>query len=222
VSRQVFTIGIKGLIRNSKGEFLVLGVPERKLRNKKFKPWDVPGGQIEPGETFQATLAREIKEELSIVYDAKPEFITSTFTDIRIPNEMGEVALVLMFYLLTIPDNSKIILSDDHNSYEWVELDEAINRLEDKYQDDFAEQIRKNLTARRSKKLVRDKIPDIIRADGKEPITRILDDQEEYLTELVNKLAEELKEFSLDYSLEELADIQEVVQAMRDGIGKTH
>ena len=41
-------------------------------------------------------------------------------------------------------------------------------------------------------KLVRDKIPQIIAADGKKPITRILE-QEEYLLELDKKLNEEME-----------------------------
>lgn len=46
----------------------------------------------------------------------------------------------------------------------------------------------------REGKLVRDNIPDIIRADGKTPVTRILD-QEEYLNELDRKLQEEVAEY---------------------------
>lgn len=67
-------------------------------------------------------------------------------------------------------------------------------------------------------KLVRDKIPEIIRADGLRPSMRILDD-DEYLYELVKKLKEELAEFETDLSMEELADIQEVVLALAEVLG---
>ena len=66
-------------------------------------------------------------------------------------------------------------------------------------------------------KLVRDRIPEIIRANGEEPTTRILNNNE-YLQELVKKLDEEVAEFKADLSLEELADIQEVVLALADAI----
>jgi predicted house-cleaning noncanonical NTP pyrophosphatase (MazG superfamily) len=66
-------------------------------------------------------------------------------------------------------------------------------------------------------KLVRDKIPEIIAADGKKFVTRILD-EEEHLQELVKKLAEEYEEFKKDISLEELADLQEVILALADQI----
>lgn len=66
-----------------------------------------------------------------------------------------------------------------------------------------------------SGKLVRDKIPDIIRAGGHEPRVSVLDD-EAYRRALVRKLAEECQEFTDALSLEELADVQEVVNALAD------
>lgn len=66
-------------------------------------------------------------------------------------------------------------------------------------------------------KLVRDRIPEIIRSSGETPVTRLLGDQE-YLAELVKKLHEEMAEFEADLSLEELADVQEVVFALADAL----
>ena len=62
-------------------------------------------------------------------------------------------------------------------------------------------------------KLVRDKIPQIIAAAGKTPITRILSHQE-YLEELDKKLNEEIAEYRADKSIEEMADVLEVLFAI--------
>ena len=59
-------------------------------------------------------------------------------------------------------------------------------------------------------KLVRDKIPEIIEADGK---TKILSD-EEYIAALETKLNEEVAEYQADKNLEEMADVLEVLQAI--------
>ena len=56
-------------------------------------------------------------------------------------------------------------------------------------------------------KLVRDNIPDIIRSNGEEPITRVLDD-EEYWTYLVKKDSEELEEVKTASTLEEIKKIR--------------
>lgn len=62
-------------------------------------------------------------------------------------------------------------------------------------------------------KLVRDRIPQIISADGKSCKTHILTD-EGYIDALETKLNEEVAEYQLDKNLEELADILEVLQSI--------
>lgn len=61
-------------------------------------------------------------------------------------------------------------------------------------------------------KLVRDRIPEIIEADGRKCITKILSD-EEYIKMIDAKLDEELAEYHSDQSIEELADLVEVIYA---------
>lgn len=67
-------------------------------------------------------------------------------------------------------------------------------------------------------KLVRDKIPEIIKADGLKPSTRTLNDAE-YLKELIKKIKEEVAEFEAEPSVEELADIKEITIAIRESMG---
>ena len=59
-------------------------------------------------------------------------------------------------------------------------------------------------------KLVRDKITEIIEADGRVAKYKILDDNE-YRQELNKKLQEEVKENVEDNNVEEIADIVEVI-----------
>ena len=69
-------------------------------------------------------------------------------------------------------------------------------------------------------KLVRDFIPNIIEADGKTCIYETLSD-EDYLCLLDQKLNEELAEYQESKSLEELADLLEVMQAVVKARGWT-
>ena len=69
-------------------------------------------------------------------------------------------------------------------------------------------------------KLVRDKIPEIIRNGGEVPKVRILE-QEEYLACLEKKLDEEVTEFHQDKNAEELADILEVTFSLAENLGYT-
>jgi len=69
-------------------------------------------------------------------------------------------------------------------------------------------------------KLIRDRIPEIIAKDRHESKVRVLDD-DEYVHYLSKKLQEEVDEFQESRSLEELADILEVVLALAAVEGKT-
>ena len=67
--------------------------------------------------------------------------------------------------------------------------------------------------AKSYRKLIRDKIPEIIERSGKICRTEILDDAD-YLKLLDEKLTEELSEYQESKSLEELADLLEVMEAV--------
>lgn len=69
-------------------------------------------------------------------------------------------------------------------------------------------------------KLVRDRIPEIIKQSGKICKTEILSD-DEYLRMLDAKLDEELAEYHQDQNLEEMADLLEVILATAEARGYT-
>ena len=69
-------------------------------------------------------------------------------------------------------------------------------------------------------KLVRDRIPEIIESDGKICDWETLSDAD-YLRLLEEKLNEELAEYQQSKSLEELADLLEVIQAVLKARGWT-
>lgn len=70
-------------------------------------------------------------------------------------------------------------------------------------------------------KLVRDRIPEIIQADGHKTVTRVLD-EESYRVALLEKLAEEAHEAQqapVEELAGELADVLEVLQAIAQAHG---
>ena len=66
-------------------------------------------------------------------------------------------------------------------------------------------------------KLIRDKIPDIIKRNNKIPMTHIASEKE-YNEKLNQKLIEEVNEFVKDQNIGELVDILEVIHAIAENI----
>ncbi|WP_254766273.1 nucleoside triphosphate pyrophosphohydrolase [Salinilacihabitans rarus] len=69
-------------------------------------------------------------------------------------------------------------------------------------------------------KLVRDRIPEIVREDGERPVTSVAEG-DEYADRLAAKLVEEAVEFDESRDVEELADVLAVVRAILDHEGRS-
>ena len=55
---QTHLVSVAGLVTNEEGKILLVKSP--------WRGWEYPGGLIEPGETFQQALHREIREEAGV------------------------------------------------------------------------------------------------------------------------------------------------------------
>lgn len=65
-------------------------------------------------------------------------------------------------------------------------------------------------------KLVRDLIPDIIRAEGQHPVVEVIDDPRRLLELTLDKVVEEADELRRDRNVGELADTLEALMAAAD------
>ena len=59
-----FGLAVKALVYDGEGRILLI---QRSMSSKHYAgQWDLPGGKVDPGETFDAALVREIKEETGL------------------------------------------------------------------------------------------------------------------------------------------------------------
>lgn len=108
----------KALVRNSKGLYLVL---YRGNTHPLFPGHtDFPGGEVEPEETPETAVAREIQEETGL--SVNPKKLKKLFT-----KQYQQATHVLFEAKLTEPD-AKIALSWEHKDYRWI-TPEELKRL---------------------------------------------------------------------------------------------
>lgn len=93
-------------------------IAQRKSSDHLSGKWEFPGGKIEPGETPEECLARELKEEFDI--------------DVNISEHLGSnvhhydhISIELMAYRASWVGGT--ITMNDHKAYRWV----TINQLPD-------------------------------------------------------------------------------------------
>jgi len=82
-----------------------------------YGKWEFPGGKVEPNETEECAIEREIKEEFEMNIKAK-RFITNNICEY--PTRVIDLRLYECDY---ISGNFKL---HDHLEYAWVEIDKML------------------------------------------------------------------------------------------------
>lgn len=116
----ILQIGVKVLIRRTDSKYLFI---ERTdvLQNETMQSWDIPGGRIEPEEALGDALAREVREEIGAdIQGTVPRLINAQ--DIFVAAK--DLHVVRLTYMLDF-EPSVITLSDEHQSAQWLSLEQA-------------------------------------------------------------------------------------------------
>ena len=73
--------------------------------------WEFPGGKVDPGETLQEALVREIYEELNIDINIHEKLAEERYKD-------NEINISLHYFLCTIKDG--VINLNEHEAMAWA------------------------------------------------------------------------------------------------------
>ncbi|AAM30616.1 NUDIX hydrolase [Methanosarcina mazei] len=111
-----YIISVYALIRNEKGEFLLLRRSENSRTNAG--KWDLPGGKVNPDESLKEGVAREVWEETGITM--VPGDIAG-----QVNFELTEKKVIAIVF-----DGGYVVadvkLSYEHIEYSWVSLEKIL------------------------------------------------------------------------------------------------
>ena len=104
-------VSVAGLVTNDRGEILLVNSP--------WRGWEYPGGLIEPGETFEEALRREIREESGV--------------EVEIERFVGicknlEKAIVNIDFVCRYV-SGELTTSDESTEVVWVTPEEAVKMI---------------------------------------------------------------------------------------------
>ncbi len=78
--------------------------------------YDVPGGRVEPGQRFDESLRREIREETGLEIDIGRPFHIDEWR----PHVHDEDWQVVGTYILCVPHKTEVTLGPDHDDFQWI------------------------------------------------------------------------------------------------------
>ena len=104
-------VSVAGLVSNDNGEILLIKSPRRG--------WEYPGGMVEPGETFQEALIREIKEETGV--DA--EIIGFIGLCKNVEKDVVNIDFVCKYI------GGELTTSNESSDVKWVQREKALDMV---------------------------------------------------------------------------------------------
>lgn len=122
-----FVQAVRALLLNDKNEILLL----KRSSSSSTNPgrWELPGGKIDSGESFDVALKREVFEETGLSITLK----NAAGTAEQLVKGWHVVHLVMTGEVLS----KEIVLSDEHEEYCWVSTPEMKDLALADWMDDY-------------------------------------------------------------------------------------
>ena len=112
-------VGVKALLRNLEGKFLLLERNMEKYPDVAHNQrWDIVGGRIEPGTLLLENLERELFEETGLKLHGKPKVVAAQ--DILTTGGRHIVRITYVSETL----GGEVKLDEDHQDYKWLTIEE--------------------------------------------------------------------------------------------------
>ncbi len=112
-------IAPKAVIGNSEGQVLILreASAETYSGNTQSGRYQLPGGKLDPGETFEACLKREVLEETGLDIELGEPLLVGEWR----PVVRGAQQQIIGVFVAATAKTEEVRLSGEHDGYEWID-----------------------------------------------------------------------------------------------------
>lgn len=108
---------------NYNGKILILRESGQYQDGTNVGRYDVPGGRVQPGESFDQGLIREIKEETGLdVQIGRPFAVVEWRPVVR-----DEQWQIVATFFECKADTDQVVLSEDHDNFVWMDPKDFAN-----------------------------------------------------------------------------------------------
>jgi 8-oxo-dGTP pyrophosphatase MutT (NUDIX family) len=110
-------VAAKAVITNDKGEVLIVREAKTYKDGVQTGKYGMPGGRLEPGESFLDGLAREVREETGLVVTTEQPVLLGEWR----PVIRGVPHQVIAIFMACRATTTNVRLSDEHDDYQWID-----------------------------------------------------------------------------------------------------
>ncbi len=128
-------LGAFGVLR--RGGRILFVANRRRVGGREVVTWDLPGGQVEPGEAMGEALARELDEEIGIAVQGAPSFLFYQEGERVIEGERHYVWR--SFFFEVVEFEGEPVASSEVLDVRWMDESEMRAELTAPYHESFVE-----------------------------------------------------------------------------------
>ena len=129
-------VATKAFITNEKGEVLIVRENSKYEDGTNEGKFDIVGGRVEPGQRFDESLRREIREETGLEVEIGRPFHVGEWR----PNVRGEQWQIVATFFKCKALSEEVKMGDDHSEFKWINPKDytnysVIGNLEEAFED---------------------------------------------------------------------------------------